>query len=128
MPLKTQKPERYDFKDSLIILLFAHVSHLDFGVCILLRSALCTSDGDSGKISRRAHFTDCHEICTEFVFCGYFEHARNTQLVKVLYLAANTVTHIIHNYTYDSLSDVGEIRVYQRADFQSCSRVLKKVF
>ena len=29
---------------------------------------------------------------------------------------------------YDSLSDVGEIRVYQRADFQSCSRVLKKVF
>ena len=29
---------------------------------------------------------------------------------------------------YDSLSDVGEIRVYQRADFQSGSRVLKKVF
>ena len=28
----------------------------------------------------------------------------------------------------DSLSDVGEIRVYQRADFQSGSRVLKKVF
>ena len=32
MPLKTQKPERYDFKDSLIIFLFAHVSHLDLGV------------------------------------------------------------------------------------------------
>ena len=31
-------------------------------------------------------------------------------------------------YEYDSLSDVGEIRVYQRADFQSGSRVLKKVF
>ena len=29
---------------------------------------------------------------------------------------------------YDSLSDVGEIRVYLRADFQSGSRVLKKVF
>ena len=29
---------------------------------------------------------------------------------------------------HDSLSDVGEIRVYQRADFQSGSRVLKKVF
>ena len=69
-------------------------------VCILFRSALCTSDGDSGKISRRAHFTDCHDICTEFVFCGYFEHARSTHLVKVMYLAANTVTHIIHNYTY----------------------------
>ena len=32
------------------------------------------------------------------------------------------------NIRYDSLSDVGEIRVYQRADFQSGSRVLKKVF
>ena len=32
------------------------------------------------------------------------------------------------SFTYDSLSDVGEIRVYQRADFQSGSRVLKKVF
>ena len=31
-------------------------------------------------------------------------------------------------FEYDSLSDVGEIRVYQRADFQSGSRVLKKVF
>ena len=29
---------------------------------------------------------------------------------------------------YDSMSDLGEIRVYQRADFQSGSRVLKKVF
>ena len=33
-----------------------------------------------------------------------------------------------HEDIYDSLSDVGEIRVYQRADFQSGSRVLKKVF
>ena len=32
------------------------------------------------------------------------------------------------NIQYDSLSDVGEIRVYQRNDFQSGSRVLKKVF
>ena len=28
---------------------------------------------------------------------------------------------------YDSIATVGEIRVYQRADFQSGSRVLKKV-
>ena len=34
----------------------------------------------------------------------------------------------IPEHKYDSLSDVGEIRVYQRADFQSGSRVLKKVF
>ena len=31
-------------------------------------------------------------------------------------------------FVYDSMSDLGEIRVYQRADFQSGSRVLKKVF
>ena len=31
-------------------------------------------------------------------------------------------------WRYDSMSDLGEIRVYQRADFQSGSRVLKKVF
>ena len=31
-------------------------------------------------------------------------------------------------FWYDSFSDVGEIRVYWRADFQSGSRVLKKVF
>ena len=30
--------------------------------------------------------------------------------------------------TSDSMPDLGEIRVYQRADFQSGSRVLKKVF
>ena len=30
--------------------------------------------------------------------------------------------------TYDSFSDVGESRVWWRADFQSGSRVLKKVF
>ena len=29
---------------------------------------------------------------------------------------------------YESFSDVGEIRVWWRADFQSGSRVLKKVF
>ena len=31
-------------------------------------------------------------------------------------------------YRYESFSDVGEIRVWWRADFQSGSRVLKKVF
>ena len=31
-------------------------------------------------------------------------------------------------HVYDSMSDLGEIRVYRRADFQSGSRVLKKVF
>ena len=31
-------------------------------------------------------------------------------------------------FMYDSIATVGEIRVYWRADFQSGSRVLKKVF
>ena len=31
-------------------------------------------------------------------------------------------------FWYDSIATVGEIRVYRRADFQSGSRVLKKVF
>ena len=35
---------------------------------------------------------------------------------------------VVHTYLYDSMSDLGEIEVYQRADFQSGSRVLKKVF
>ena len=30
--------------------------------------------------------------------------------------------------SYESIATVGEIRVYWRADFQSGSRVLKKVF
>ena len=40
----------------------------------------------------------------------------------------NDVDIPLVEYEYDSISDVGEIRVYQRADFQSGSRVLKKVF
>ena len=32
------------------------------------------------------------------------------------------------NLPYESIATVGEIRVYWRADFQSGSRVLKKVF
>ena len=35
---------------------------------------------------------------------------------------------INHDKRYDSIATVGEIRVYWRADFQSGSRVLKKVF
>ena len=36
--------------------------------------------------------------------------------------------YILQKDANDSMSDLGEIRVYQRADFQSGSRVLKKVF
>ena len=36
--------------------------------------------------------------------------------------------NLLSNMRYDSIATVGEIRVYRRADFQSGSRVLKKVF
>ena len=36
--------------------------------------------------------------------------------------------HVSLDTEYDSIATVGEIRVYWRADFQSGSRVLKKVF
>ena len=50
-------------------------------------------------------------------------------IVNTLWYVHEMVNIIQSLYrTYDSLSDVGEIRVYQRADFQSGSRVLKKVF
>ena len=39
-----------------------------------------------------------------------------------------TLKIFVELIAYDSMSDLGEIRVYQRADFQSGSRVLKKVF
>ena len=35
---------------------------------------------------------------------------------------------VLQKYGYESFATVGEIRVYWRADFQSGSRVLKKVF
>ena len=43
--------------------------------------------------------------------------------VKMIPISIMTIKPV-----YDSMSDLGEIRVYQRADFQSGSRVLKKVF
>ena len=36
--------------------------------------------------------------------------------------------YILEKNAYESFATVGEIRVYRRADFQSGSRVLKKVF
>ena len=46
-------------------------------------------------------------------------------------MAVKISVSIVRGYAfpmYDSIATVGEIRVYRRADFQSGSRVLKKVF
>ena len=52
----------------------------------------------------------------------------NSRLVMLSRLSSDPVWKSFLGTCYDSMSDLGEIRVYQRADFQSGSRVLKKVF
>ena len=54
---------------------------------------------------------------------------------QIIAYSSSKLTHITQCYDhqgvpneYDSIATVGEIRVYRRADFQSGSRVLKKVF
>ena len=46
----------------------------------------------------------------------------------VFYLVHNILQQEPLHGLYDSIATVGEIRVYRRADFQSGSRGLKKVF
>ena len=50
------------------------------------------------------------------------------QLAEISDSGRTCATLLLEYFRYDSMSDLGEIRVYQRADFQSGSRVLKKVF
>ena len=58
----------------------------------------------------------------------------NMQACMSLLTLPIKVLHLVHIskdaylYVYESFATVGEIRVYWRADFQSGSRVLKKVF
>ena len=49
------------------------------------------------------------------------------KILQLPFCGINQSYGIFHP-TYDSIATVGEIRVYWRADFQSGSRVLKKVF
>ena len=60
---------------------------------------------------------------------GWMKRGRSLQdNARYLNVKGSTESLSLLGGEYDSLSDVGEIRVYQRADFQSGSRVLKKVF
>ena len=43
-------------------------------------------------------------------------------------LLIRIITDFLESIKYESIATVGEIRVWLRADFQSGSRVLKKVF
>ena len=52
---------------------------------------------------------------------GFYKNSISAKICSLL-------SSVSHKLIYDSMSDLGEIRVYQRADFQSGSRVLKKVF
>ena len=51
-----------------------------------------------------------------------------TQMTTMTILLHQTQMKTMAPTRYESFATVGEIRVYQRADFQSGSRVLKKVF
>ena len=64
-----------------------------------------------------------HNMCEEHLQHDMLSPASLSSLLE-----SHLLLHLYVIYVYDSLSDVGEIRVYQRADFQSGSRVLKKVF
>ena len=65
------------------------------------------------------HHVAIVSIITIIVLCSFF------QLPKK---ALRSYIHEERKAQYDSIATVGEIRVYWRADFQSGSRVLKKVF
>ena len=67
-------------------------------------------------------------------YSNFFETGCNGVIIKkrlatyVLRYILSLIDKNIVRYTYESFSDLGEIRVWLRADFQSGSRVLKKVF
>ena len=52
----------------------------------------------------------------------------NKQRKNIDFKASKLLSKLFNFYAYESFATVGEIRVYRRADFQSGSRVLKKVF
>ena len=57
------------------------------------------------------------------------EYIVGHDICQTIYTTNFQVKHFMHSKRgYDSFATVGEIRVYRRADFQSGSRVLKKVF
>ena len=65
---------------------------------------------------------------SESYLCSLQSYYRHDIVVLGNFIRHHKDHYELWNSIYDSLSDVGEIRVYQRADFQSGSRVLKKVF
>ena len=87
-----------------------------------------TSMGAGRWFSAIMYLGTCRSLVrTMFVLCAC-TYCLLECVCVFAHICANTNAQIYHLLVYDSLSDVGEIRVYQRADFQSGSRVLKKVF
>ena len=70
-------------------------------------------------------------FCWELRFVTIYALFGDLWAKKVPFWVKNSISWarsaLLHGI-YESFSDVGEIRVYWRADFQSGSRVLKKVF
>ena len=78
------------------------------------REELSDHQGCSASICGNCCLLMVLEVMTEFDWRKNF---------YVYYLV-----HLVETLIYESFATVGEIRVYRRADFQSGSRVLKKVF
>ena len=71
--------------------------------------------------------------CADYTdYADYAEYAENAEYVEyveyVEYAEYAEYADYAKKAEYESFATVGEIRVYWRADFQSGSRVLKKVF
>ena len=66
----------------------------------------------------------CIYILKQYLMCS--RTMENTPFLAATYYYSIHISLSIS--PYDSIATVGEIRVYRRADFQSGSRVLKKVF
>ena len=57
---------------------------------------------------------------------GFSDHGMYD--IRTLNVTRGHVQNVCNTRAYDSIATVGESRVWWRADFQSGSRVLKKVF
>ena len=96
---------------------------------------LSATEGDvDGSLAEPDHWPETELVnnetqkmeAVETVWRDFYSGERLLTNWKKPYFSSKEDT--LYGGGYDSLSDVGEIRVYQRADFQSGSRVLKKVF
>ena len=93
--------------------------------------AFCSSEcGTKPREEIGDDFVECHLPDTQSFFGSCHPHSGSLKYFNFLpqHMALG-VSNIFNSWsTYDSIATVGETGVWLRADFQSGSRVLKKVF